>query len=48
MLIHILNYFRIRFRIREDIRKITCISAVGDRAKSASALKETALGRYQR
>ncbi len=29
-----LLYFRIRFRLREDIRKITCIGVVGDSAES--------------
>jgi hypothetical protein len=47
-LIHALNVFRIRFRIRKDIQKIMCISAVGDSAKLASALSETALSQLQR
>jgi hypothetical protein len=42
-LIHALNYFR----IREEIRKIMCISAVAGNAKSSSALSESALSRYQ-
>jgi hypothetical protein len=47
-LIHALYYFRIRFRIREDIKKIMCIGAVRDGAKTTSALLETALSHIYR
>jgi hypothetical protein len=43
----ILKYFQIQFKIREDIQKAMCISAVGDGAKLASALSETALSQHQ-